>query len=213
MNEPSILHDNTYSLDQKVEFLNHPEAYPFATSVQALETHMSWVFLTDRHVYKLKKPVVHDFLDFQTLEARYNYCMEEVLVNQPLAGDTYEGIVALTMHQGSLQLNGEGEPIDWLVKMKRLPEQHMLHNAIKKGNVPNQWIQQAAEMLTDFYVKLSPVRMAPQVFRQNMITSIEQTSAELLRNEFKLQHSLVISIAADLLHFIIKYDNLFDQSI
>lgn len=211
--ESPIRHEQTYSLNEKVEFLKRPEVYPFATYVDALETHMSWIFLTDQYVYKLKKPVYYDFLDFRTLEARYNYCMEEVRINQPLAGDTYLGIVALKIYQGVMQLNGNGETIDWLVKMKRLPEEYMLHNAIKEGNIRNELIQQAAEMLADFYVKSPPVGMAPQQFKQYMLKSIEQISTELLRSEFKLQQFLITAITTDLVHFVVKQADLFDQRI
>ena len=32
--------------------------------VDVVETHISWVFLTDKYAYKLKKPVRFEFLDF-----------------------------------------------------------------------------------------------------------------------------------------------------
>lgn len=211
--ETPIRHDKSYSLNEKVEFLKRPEVYPFATHVDALETHMSWVFLTDHYVYKLKKPVYYDFLDFRTLEARYDYCMEEVRINQPLAGDTYVGIVALKMHQGVMQLNGKGEPIDWLVKMKRLPEEHMLHNAIKEGNVHNELMRQAAAMLADFYIKSPPIGMASQQYRKNILRDIEQIGKELLKGEFKLQEFLITTITTVLVEFLTKQAELFDQRI
>ena len=38
------------TLEAKVGFLGQPDAYPEATAqVDAVETHMSWVFLTDTH--------------------------------------------------------------------------------------------------------------------------------------------------------------------
>jgi len=43
-----------------------PEAYPEPThSVELLQTHVSWIFLTDKHAYKVKKPVNFGFLNFQ----------------------------------------------------------------------------------------------------------------------------------------------------
>lgn len=58
-------------LASKVRFLTDTRSYPRATSsVEARETHMSWVFLTDDRVYKLKKPVRYPFLDFSTLARR-----------------------------------------------------------------------------------------------------------------------------------------------
>lgn len=47
-----------------------------------VETHMSYVFLTDRYAFKLKKPVRYDYLDFSTLAARRRDCLEEVRLNQ-----------------------------------------------------------------------------------------------------------------------------------
>ena len=76
------------SLETKLDFLGRPAAYPEAPSrVEAVETHMSWVFLTDTHAYKLKKPVRYDYLDFSTVEARRLDCEAEVRLNRRLAAD------------------------------------------------------------------------------------------------------------------------------
>jgi aminoglycoside phosphotransferase family enzyme len=62
----------TPTLAEKVAYLRRPESYGSAASgVAVIETHMSYVFLVDRLVYKLKKPVHYPFLDFSTLEARH----------------------------------------------------------------------------------------------------------------------------------------------
>ena len=98
----------------KIAFLRQAENYPAGTSrVDVIETHMSWVFLTDERVYKLKKPVRYAFLDFSTLEARREDSEGEVQLNRRLAGDTYIGTVPLTReNDGRLMLGGEGEPAD-----------------------------------------------------------------------------------------------------
>ena len=54
---------------------------------------MSWVFLTDDRVYKLKKPVKYPFLDFSTLRRRRFFCEEELRLNRRLANDTYRDVV------------------------------------------------------------------------------------------------------------------------
>ena len=69
------------TLESKVAFLRQPASFQEPTyPVEAIDTHMSWVFLTDCHAYKLKKPVSYDFLDFSTIEARHYYCQEEILL-------------------------------------------------------------------------------------------------------------------------------------
>lgn len=55
------------TLADKVAYLSRPESYAEGTSaVEIVETHMSYVFLIDRLVYKLKKPVRYPLLDFST---------------------------------------------------------------------------------------------------------------------------------------------------
>src|SRR3990172_5123541 len=86
------------SIDEKVAFLRSPGAYPARPAgIEVIETHMSWVFLTDELVYKLKKPVRYEFLDFSTIEARRQNCEREVQLNRRLAGDVYYGVVPLIM--------------------------------------------------------------------------------------------------------------------
>lgn len=66
--EPPLTEDRLATRD-KVAFLRRPESYPEGTrEVEVEQTHMSRVFLTDRQVYKMKKPVRTPFLDFSTLE-------------------------------------------------------------------------------------------------------------------------------------------------
>ena len=123
------------NLDARVAFLRQPSAYPEQCfRVEAIETHMSWVFLTEQHAWKLKKPVRYDYLDFSTMAARRYYCEEEVRLNRRLAANTYLGVMPLGIDAaGNLNI-GHGTPIDWLVKMRRLPMQHMLDYAIRHGS-------------------------------------------------------------------------------
>ena len=105
------------------EFLAHGSAYPdHPAAVERVETHISWVFLTPRFAYKLKKPVKFDFLDFSTPQQRRVACEEEVRINRRLAPDVYLDVVPITGdEQGELHLGGSGVTLDWVVKMRRLP--------------------------------------------------------------------------------------------
>jgi len=140
-------------LDRKLQFLSRSEAYPDRPRhVEAIETHMSWVFLTDSYAYKLKKPVRYDFLDFSSIEARLYDSAEEIRLNARLAPHIYLGILPLTRDAaGSLKIDGEGETVDWLVKMRRLPIDHILDHAIKQGTVETTDVKRAAVVLAKFY--------------------------------------------------------------
>ena len=52
---------------------------------QVAETHTGLVFLVGDRAYKVKKPVITDFLDFSTLDRRENACAREVALNRRLA--------------------------------------------------------------------------------------------------------------------------------
>jgi aminoglycoside phosphotransferase family enzyme len=91
------------SIDEKVAYLSEPSHYPFFTdTVQVKETHMSWVFLADGLVYKLKKPVKYDMFDHTSLESRYRNSKEEIMINKFLAREIYLGIVPLVLDDNLL---------------------------------------------------------------------------------------------------------------
>jgi len=105
-----------------VRWLRGPSSYPHRPHrVEQIQTHISQVFLAGEYVYKLKKPVRCDFLDFSTVAAREQACREEVRLNRRLAPDTYLDAVLITRGGGgTLRLGGRGEVVDWLVEMRRL---------------------------------------------------------------------------------------------
>jgi aminoglycoside phosphotransferase family enzyme len=140
-------------LAAKVRFLSQPGAYAGETaSVEAVETHFAWVFLTDVHAYKLKKPIRFDRLDFSTLTARRWDCEEELRLNRRLAAGVYLAVVPLGRRgDGSLLLEGGGTPVDWLVKMVRLPSDRMLDHALKRGGVTGPDVRAVALHLAQFY--------------------------------------------------------------
>ncbi len=54
--------------------LRSPDAYPALrpSGVALVMTRISWVFLTDRDVWKLKRPVDYGFVDYTTLAVPEN---------------------------------------------------------------------------------------------------------------------------------------------
>src|SRR5262245_34366218 len=103
--------------EEVVRWLARREAYPHRPDrVEQIETHISQVFLAGPYVYKLKKPVRYDFLDFSTLAARERACREELRLNRRLAPDTYLDVIPITADaEGGFHLRGDGKVVDWLV--------------------------------------------------------------------------------------------------
>jgi aminoglycoside phosphotransferase family enzyme len=151
--------DSLPALERKVAFLEKPESYPEPTTrVEVIETHMSWVFLTDETVYKLKKPARLALVDLVSLESRRRNSEAEVRWNRRLAPEVYLGVVPLALDaDGRLVLGGAGTVVDWLVKMRRLPAPKMLDREISTGEVTPRDVRRLAERLADFY------RAAPRI--------------------------------------------------
>lgn len=187
------------SLAAKVRFLERPESYPEPTqSVRVIETHMSWVFVGDRFVYKMKKPVRTSFLDFSTLALRRHYCEESLRLNRRLAASVYLGVVPLTADpRGRLELNGSGEPVEWLEKMRRLPDERMLDRAIARGTATGADVRRVADVLARFYRDAAPVPMTSITYRQRLERAVDDTRAVLGDPELGLdRHRLDRAVAA-----------------
>ncbi|MBJ6751409.1 bifunctional aminoglycoside phosphotransferase/ATP-binding protein [Geomonas anaerohicana] len=122
-------------MDQKlIKSLLEAPAYPEPTAeVRLVETHVSFIFITDHFVYKVKKAVDYGFLDFTTLDRRRFYCNEEVRLNRRLCPEVYLGVVELRETPQGAAFSGAGKVIDYAVKMKRLPQERMLDQLLKDG--------------------------------------------------------------------------------
>jgi aminoglycoside phosphotransferase family enzyme len=164
------------TLEDKVAFLSRPSSYPDRPHhVRAVETHMSWVFLTDTLAYKLKKPVRYEFLDFSTRALRRADCELELTLNRRLAPGVYLRVAALTRGAaGTLGLDGAGTAVDWLVVMRRLPDDGMLDQQIRRGQVEWERLRTAAYFLAGFYRDAPPVVMSPKNYRTRLEHRLNQ---------------------------------------
>lgn len=199
-------------LDAKLAFLRLSTSFPEAAyRVEAMETHMSWVFLLDEVVYKLKKPVCDDCLDFSTLEAREFNCKEELRLNRRLAPAVYLGIVSLNLDaDGHLGLGGPGQVVDWLVRMRRLPERRMLDSLIAHGALDDGDIARVAATLAAFYSRLRPERPDPEAFRERLRRHIEADAAGLAAVASSLPPSLIGAVAGAQLAALVRLRDTFD---
>lgn len=187
-------------LERKLAYLRDPAHYPDgAASVEALETHMSWVFLTERHAYKLKKPVHYRYLDFRSVDARRRFCQEEVRLNRRLAPDVYLGVVPLAVDAaGRLRLGGRGHAVDWLVQMRRLPRERMLDASIQAATATEPDLRRVAERLALFYRGAQPVVLSGAEYRALLADRAEDNGRELQRFASLMAQEQTDAVAADL---------------
>lgn len=186
------------NIKAKLKFLQTPEAYGHSGQCpECIETHMSWVFLVGEKVFKLKKPVRFPFLDFTTLEAREFYCREEVRLNARLAPGVYLGLMALRWCDGHLTLvpdadlrvpcAAHGKTVDWLVAMRRLPRQRMLHQLIAQGNISSSDIEELIKVLGAFYRSAPAVDLSANDYLARFQYEQASNREVLLRPQFQLR--------------------------
>ena len=90
-----------------------------------METHISWVLLTGGFAYKIKKSVNLEFVDYTTLEKRKHFCEEELRLNKEFVPELYLEVVAITENKDKIEINGDGEIIEYAVKMKEFPQEFL----------------------------------------------------------------------------------------
>ncbi|GAB4585653.1 bifunctional aminoglycoside phosphotransferase/ATP-binding protein [Nocardia sp. IFM 10818] len=120
--------------------MNAMENAPFA---EVRETHAGVVLLYGDRAYKTKKPVVTDFLDFGTAEARERACRRELELNRRLAPDVYLGIAHLSDPQG-----GPSEPV---LVMRRMPDARRLATMLAEHRISSGQLSTLATTLARFH--------------------------------------------------------------
>jgi len=208
----NLSRDAFADINGKVAFLSNPLTYPGdVRHVEIRQTHMSWVFLTDKDAWKLKKPVRTEYVDLSTPKARQRNCVREVRLNRRLAKDVYIGVEPLTVdREGHFRLYGRGKIVDWLVHMRRLPAGRMLDNLIACGNVSEEDIAKVACVLANFYTKLAPARMTPEQYRERLASDLESARHHLTRTEYGISRDPAESVIRSELEFLEENRNLFD---
>jgi aminoglycoside phosphotransferase family enzyme/predicted kinase len=121
-----------------IAFLTAPASYePVPDKVERIDTHGAMVFLAGEKAYKIKRAVQLAYLDFSTLEKRRAACEREVEVNRRTAPHIYLGTVPITRgKKGALHFGGDGETIEWAVKMARFDQRDLLDRMAEEGRLP-----------------------------------------------------------------------------
>jgi uncharacterized protein len=149
-----------------IETLSDPAAYPYVVdAVEVRQTHISAVFLAGPNVYKVKKPVNPGFLDFSTLEKRLHFCQEEVRLNRRLAPHVYLGVVPIVRSGTGAQFEGQGEAIEWAVKMQRLPDSATLQASLQRGAVGIDLVEALADRIAAFHREADATPRAAELGR------------------------------------------------
>ncbi len=159
-----------------VTALTDPSRYPHAADhVEHRETHSSHILLAGDYAYKIKKSLDLGFLDFSTLELRHHYCQEELRLNRRLA-PIYLDVVAITGTPDDPVIGGDGEAIEWAVKMQRFEQERQLDHWLEAGKVTVEMIETLARRVADFHAE------APAAPRDGEYGTPAQVAAPMREN-------------------------------
>lgn len=142
--------------------LREARAYPHetATRIEVIETHISWILLTGRFAYKVKKDIRLPFVDFSTLERRHKFCHEELRLNRRLAPEYYLDVVPIGGTPDRPRV-GEQPAIEHAVRMKQFAADCTLDRQLQRGEIDPGQIRVLAERIARFHDGLEPVNDPP----------------------------------------------------
>ena len=119
-------------------FLGDAKTHGLSSPPTRIDTHGAVIFLAGENAFKVKRAVKFPFMDLSTLARRKAACEAEIAVNAANAPSIYVGVVPVTRETGGrLAFGGPGEPVEWLVHMRRFDERQTLdHVAAREGLPP-----------------------------------------------------------------------------
>lgn len=130
---------------------NHP-----TVQLELIETHVSWVILTGKYAYKIKKPIDFGFLDFSSLKKRKHFCEEELRLGQLFAPEIYLAVVPITGTIEHPQINGDTGPIlEYAIKMCEFSQDNLLSALLKQGKLSTSLIDKLGQLIAEFHKKTS----------------------------------------------------------
>ncbi|MFH1494879.1 MAG: AAA family ATPase [Pseudomonadota bacterium] len=143
-------------MPELIRALLEPARYDHPVStVELIETHISWVLLTGSYAYKIKKPVNFGFLDFSTLEKRRFYCAEELRLNRRFAPKLYLEVTPIGGTPQHPVLNGDSAPIEYAVKMRQFPQEVLLDRMLENGLLSPAEVDEIALQVARFHAMIA----------------------------------------------------------
>ncbi|MGI9550230.1 MAG: hypothetical protein ACR2MT_03445, partial [Aurantibacter sp.] len=160
-----------------------------------IETHISWVILGAKFVYKIKKPIKYSFLDFSTLNLRKHYCEREINLNQRFSKNIYLEVSPIYELQDRYYMGGnKGTIIDYAVKMRKLDPKKRMDILLSQHKVSESDIKNLAERITHFH------KNAKTIYIKNVLDVQEKfndlgAEIEFLAKKLGLEYSDLIDRA------------------
>ena len=121
--------------------------------IELIQTHISFIFLTEKYVYKVKKAVNFGFLDFESLEKRKHFCEKELEINRKLCGDMYLEVVPINKAR-IIKIKGKGKTVEYAVKMRHIPQNTLMNKLLEENKIDKKIIDKIAKIIANFHSRI-----------------------------------------------------------
>lgn len=126
-----------------IAFLEDPSTHG-GVRVERVDTHISRIFLAGDTAWKLKRAIRTNYLDFTDTAERERLCRRELDLNGRNA-PFYLDVVPVCRDGAQLSLAGPGQPVDWLLKMRRFDRAQELDRLADTGALDRPLIEALAD--------------------------------------------------------------------
>ena len=171
------------SLPDHLHALLYPRAYPHPVrAVDLIETHISWVLLTGRTAYKIKRPVHYPFIDLRSPRQRRSLCYEELRLNRRFAPELYLDVRPIRRRRGEARIGGSGPIIEHAVRMREFPRAQQLDALLEARHIEPAELGSFGTALARLHQRLPDAR-AGQAWGEPaaQVAVIKHNAAEALR--------------------------------
>ena len=142
-------------------FLADPATHP---RVHRIDTHAASVFLEGDRALKIKRAARFPYLDYSTLEKRKAACDEEMKINRRFAPQIYRRIIPITQNgDGSLDIDGNGAPVEFAIEMTRFDERQTLDHLAEAAPPDPDLISAIADAIATSHVAAAPATAEPWI--------------------------------------------------
>jgi len=143
-----------YAFKGVVQALLNPKAYDENVKhIKTVQTYHSYIFLTGKYAYKIKKPVKYSYFDFTTLQKRKATLEKEIELNKRTSKGIYVKVLPIKKMDGKIKIGGRGKIIEYVLKMREMPQETIMAKLLEKNKVDKKIIEKIAKIIADFHLK------------------------------------------------------------
>jgi aminoglycoside phosphotransferase family enzyme/predicted kinase len=141
-----------------IAFLEGGDAFEAREAPRRIDTHCASIFLSGDRAWKFKRAVQFGYLDFSTPERRREALEAELFLNRRTAPQLYLAVhPIMRAPNGRLTIGGTGEAVDWLLEMRRFPDDALLDQHAAQGRLDERLLMRLADQINAFHATAEPL--------------------------------------------------------